>query len=146
MSAALVVGHVANFTACSRVAACFFPSAVLPVMSIFSMLVDLPPALGRVGVGHDEQPLSNVRWPEGDGLPPLLISTHEPSPRFLARARSAQIGGPNSISQDFQRTTHSGEPCSSVSARNLLSKDRCRAALGDEPPELREKVPPVGKP
>lgn len=47
-------------------------------------------------------------------------------------ARSAQIGGPDGISCCFQVSSYSGEPFTSKRARNLLSKDRCRAALGDE--------------
>jgi hypothetical protein len=64
-----------------------------------------------VGVGHPEQPLSDVR--RGD-------------------ARSAQIGGPDGISQCFQVSAYSGEPLTSKAARNLLSKDDWRSALGDE--------------
>jgi hypothetical protein len=63
------------------------------------------------GVGHPEEPLTDVR---------------------RADARSAQIGSPDGISCIFQVSTYSGEPFTSVRARNLFSKDRCRAALGDE--------------
>jgi hypothetical protein len=47
-------------------------------------------------------------------------------------SRSAQIGGPAGISICFQVSTYSGEPFSPILARNLFSKDSCRAALGDE--------------
>jgi len=47
-------------------------------------------------------------------------------------ARSAQIGGPDGISTVFQISAYSGEPLTSILARNLFSKDRWRAALGDE--------------
>jgi hypothetical protein len=47
-------------------------------------------------------------------------------------ACSAQIGGPDGISQAFQVSAYSGEPFTSSAVRNLLSKDCCRAALGDE--------------
>jgi hypothetical protein len=49
-----------------------------------------------------------------------------------ADARSAQIGTPAGISKVFQVKANSGEPFASILARNLLSKDRCRSALGDE--------------
>ena len=45
------VAQLENFTACSSVAACFLPSSVLPVASIFSIVVERPP-LGVQGVGH----------------------------------------------------------------------------------------------
>jgi len=66
---------------------------------------------GHVGVGHPEKPLPPVR---------------------RADARSAQIGSPAGISQIFQVKANSGEPFAPIRARNLLSKDRCRSALGDE--------------
>ena len=56
------VGQPANFTACSKLAACFRPSDIFPVASIFSMSVDLPP-LGVFGVGHPVNPLPNVVGP-----------------------------------------------------------------------------------
>jgi hypothetical protein len=71
------------------------------------------------GVGHPEKPLSDVR---------------------RARARSAQISGPDGISQCFQVSTYSSEPFTSILARNLLSKDRCRTALGDKAKELGPQV------
>jgi hypothetical protein len=49
-----------------------------------------------------------------------------------ADARSAQIGSPAGISCTLQVSTYSGEPLPPIRSRNLLSKDRCRAALGDE--------------
>ena len=51
---------VANFTACSSEAACFLPSSVLPVASIFSVLIERPP-LGVHGDGTEVQSLSDVR-------------------------------------------------------------------------------------
>jgi hypothetical protein len=67
------------------------------------------------GVGHPEDTLSDMR---------------------RARARSAQIGTPDCISQCFQVSTYSGEPFTSILARNLLSNDRWRAALLNETQEL----------
>jgi hypothetical protein len=88
-----------------------------------------------VGVGHPIKPLQDVGSAEHDSLPSSLIATHNPSFGFLARARSAQIGGPDGISQCFQVHTYSGEPVSPCKfARNLLSKLDWRAALPDEFP------------
>jgi hypothetical protein len=61
-----------------------------------------------------------------------------------ARARSAQIGGPDCISHSFQVSAYSGEPFTSVLARNLLSKDCWRAALGDKAAELGPEMAGVG--
>jgi len=78
---------------------------------------------GQVGVGHPEQPLSPVRRSD---------------------ARSAQIGSPAGISQSFQVKANSGEPFTSIRARNLLAKHRCRSALGDEAVKSGPKVALVG--
>jgi hypothetical protein len=72
------------------------------------------------GVGHPVKPLSDLR---------------------RARARSAQIGGPDCISQSFQVSTYSGEPFTSKRARNLLAKSDCSFAEGDEVAEDRPQVP-----
>jgi hypothetical protein len=96
-----VVGQPANFTACSRLAVCFFPSSVRPLASIVAGSTLRPP-LGVFGLGHPVQPLPDVRCPD---------------------ARSAQIGGPDGISQLFQVSAYSGEPKPAIRRRNLLSKD-----------------------
>jgi hypothetical protein len=75
------------------------------------------------GVGHPIQPLPAVRRPD---------------------ARSAQIGSPAGISQVFQVKANSGEPFTSIRACNLLSKDRCRTALGDEAVKSGPQVPLIG--
>jgi hypothetical protein len=75
------------------------------------------------GVGHPVQPLPPVRRSD---------------------ARSAQIGSPAGISQVFQVSANSGEPFTSIRARNLLSKDDCRTALGDEIVKSGPKVALVG--
>jgi hypothetical protein len=62
-------------------------------------------------VGHEEQPLPNVR---------------------SAEARSAQIGRPDGVSLRFQVSANSVEPLKASAIRNLLSKDRCRSSLADE--------------
>jgi len=72
-----------------------------------------------VGVGHPIEPLSDMR---------------------RARARSAQIGGPDLISHCLQVSTYSSEPVTSSRARNLLSKRDCRSALADE---IEERWPEV---
>ena len=46
--------------------------------------------------------------------------------------RSAQICGPDGISQCFQVSSDSREPVTAKVARSLLSKDSCRAVLGDK--------------
>lgn len=57
-----------------------------------------------------------------------------------ADARSAQIGSPDGIAQCFQVSAYSVEPRPAVSARNLLSKDDWREALGDEATPLGPEV------
>ena len=86
-SRAVAVGHPANFAACSKDAVCFFPSAVLPVASIFSMLADRPP-LGVQGVGH---PLMADGSEEG-ALPDVRG----------ADARRREIARPNGVTCGFQ--------------------------------------------
>jgi hypothetical protein len=86
------------------------PSVAIPSESFQSLALH---------VGHPEQPLSPVRRSD---------------------ARSAQIGSPAGISQSFQVKANSGEPFTSILARNLLSKHRCRSALGDEGVKSGPKV------
>jgi hypothetical protein len=62
-----------------------------------------------------------------------------------ADARSAQIRHPNGVSRYFQVSAYSVEPAEAVLARNLLSKDNWRMALGDEAIELGPEVALVGK-
>jgi hypothetical protein len=49
-----------------------------------------------------------------------------------ADGASRDNGGPDGISCGRQVSAHSAEPFPSILARNLLSKQLCRAALGDE--------------
>jgi len=72
---------------------------------------------------HPEQPLADVRRTD---------------------ARSREIGGPDGISQVLQVSAYSGEPFTSILARNLFSKHRCRAALGDETVKSGPEVALVG--
>jgi len=89
----------------------------------FVFVVRPPSESLAFGVGHPEKALPDV---------------------WRADARSAQIGGPDGISQVFQVSTNSGEPFAAKRARNLLSKDRCRAALGDEAVKSGPEVAFVG--
>ena len=57
-----------------------------------------------------------------------------------ADARSAQIDSPNGVARCFQVSVYSVEPAEAVLARNLLSKNNWRAALCDEPMELRPEM------
>jgi hypothetical protein len=59
-------------------------------------------------------------------------------------ARSAQIGGPDCISQSFQVSANSGEPSAPSLACNLLAKRDCRVAEGDEVAEDRPEMSFVG--
>lgn len=61
-----------------------------------------------------------------------------------ARARSAQIGSPDGISCALQVSAYSGEPLAAILARNLFSKDDCRAALGDKRVKSGPEVSFVG--
>jgi hypothetical protein len=61
-----------------------------------------------------------------------------------ADARSAQIGGPDSISQCFQVKTYSVEPLPASFCRNLFSKYDWRSALLNELVEDGPKVPLIG--
>jgi hypothetical protein len=83
--------------------------------------VEKTPSLA-FGVCHPEQPL------------PLL---------WRADARSRQIRRCDGIVDFLQVKRYSIEPFESVAARNLLSKDRCRAALRDEAVEGWPEVPLV---
>jgi hypothetical protein len=74
------------------------------------------------GVGHPEESLADVRGTD---------------------ASSAQIGRPDGVACTFQVSRYKVEPRPAVRARNLLSKDDCRAALADEPKPLGPKVPLV---
>jgi hypothetical protein len=63
-----------------------------------------------------------------------------------ADARSAQICRPDGVARCFHVRLYSVEPSEAVLARNLLSKDDWRAALGDEPMELGPEVTLVVEP
>ena len=65
------------------------------------------------GVGHEEQPLAEVR---------------------SADPRSAKIEGPEGIALRFHVRAYNGEPSEAILARNLLAKDRYsfRFAMLDE--------------
>jgi hypothetical protein len=83
----------------------------------------LAPPVTVFGVGHPEKSLADV---------------------WAADARSAQICGPEGMSQHFHVSSYSGAPFAPKRARNLLSKDNCRAALGDEAVKSGPQVSFVG--
>jgi hypothetical protein len=91
----------------------------VPPAALYS-LVDGVPA---IGVGHKPQPVPPVRRPD-------TASWHN--------------GGPDGISTGLQVSAHSGEPFPSILARNLLSKQDCRTALGDEAVKSGPEVSFVG--
>jgi hypothetical protein len=78
-----------------------------------------------LGVAHEEQPLPDVR---------------------CADARSAQIGRPDGVTLAFQVRRNKIEPGKARGARNLLSKDRWRAADADEMVPEGPEVAVIGKP
>jgi len=61
-------------------------------------------------------------------------------------ARSRERNRPKGVTQGFQVSLYKVDPRLCVLARNLFSKDDCRAALLDEPVEVGPKVPLVIKP
>lgn len=61
-------------------------------------------------------------------------------------ARSAKIECPAGVVLRFQVSLYMVEPTEAAFARNLLTKDNARSALGDEPMEGRPEVPLVSKP
>jgi hypothetical protein len=121
------VGQPANVAASrSEATPCLFFPGVGPVSS-----------LAR-GVGHPVKALPDVGRSVDDAFPSGRIPAHNPSFGFLARARRAQICGPDSIAQKRHASTYSGEPLTAQCARNLLSIDFWRAAACDKPEERRE--------
>jgi hypothetical protein len=63
-----------------------------------------------------------------------------------ADARSRERDGPESVPQGFHVSLYKVDPRICVFARNLFSKDDCRAALFNEPVEAGPQVPLVMKP
>lgn len=89
--------------------------------------VDRTPLSARlaVGVGHPVEPVSDVRGTD---------------------ARRRERDRPEGVTQGFQVSVYKVDPRACVFARNLLSKDCCRAALFDEMVEVWPEVPLVIKP
>jgi hypothetical protein len=75
----------------------------------------IPVASKACGVGHEVEPLPDVRSTE---------------------ARSAGIDRPDGVVLTFQVIRNIVEPSEAVRGSNLLAKDDVRAALADEPEEL----------
>ena len=61
-----------------------------------------------------------------------------------ADARSAGIDSSEGVALSFHFSVYKVEPSEAVLARNLLANDDCRAALADEPSELRPEMAGVG--
>jgi hypothetical protein len=154
----------------SSVRCTFVPFARLPEITASSE--EFRPPFGTAGVGHAANcacsfklakpglPLPSARhrarialicsgvfgvavsWTCGVGQPdpPQPLSDVR-----SAEARSAQIDRPEGVIRSFQVSRNKVEPLEAVAARNLLSKDRCRAALRDETEELRPEVASVVK-
>jgi hypothetical protein len=88
----------------------------------FSLSRYSPPLLSpALGVGHEPEPLSEVRG---------------------ADPRSAEIKRPDGVARSFQVRENSVEPPETIRARNLLSKHDWRAALRDE---LKPRWPKVAR-
>jgi hypothetical protein len=119
-SSVVVVGHPA-------MAAAWFKSCGPPLRAISrnepsTVRTFFSPSVCRE-VGQPVEPVSDVR---------------------SADARSRKIARPDGITQGFQVSENKIDPGSV--ARNLLSKERCRAALVDEPVEGGPEVPLVSTP
>jgi hypothetical protein len=101
--------------ASSATGVCQRSSAILRIATSPAELpASLFPSFARarlVGVGHKPQSFPTM---------------------WRTDATSRDNGTPAGISCRLQISAHSGEPLSPKRARNLLSKDDCRAALGDE--------------
>jgi hypothetical protein len=76
-----------------------------------------------MGVGHEPEALSDVERPD---------------------ARSAEIRRPDGVIRSFQISRNTVEPSESIRARNLFTKDDCRAALADEAEPRRPKMAGIG--
>ena len=74
------------------------------------------------------------------------IVAHKPeaiSEVVRTRARGLDRDCPHGVAHGFQITSHKSEPLSST--RNLLSKDLCRASLGDKLSPDRPEMTVVGE-
>lgn len=101
-----------NFATFSRPTCTFLPLLDFLLM-VCSVLSTLPPA-GTLGVGHPVsapvQSLSDM-WRSNNNI---FLTTSMVKGDFLARARSAQIGGPKGISQFFHVRSYSSEPVAAI--------------------------------
>jgi hypothetical protein len=106
------VAHAANCATSPRYSGTVFWLAFrLRKAAHFAIVSSSRTRSTAVGVGHEPKAPADVRRSD---------------------ACSAQIAGPEGISHVFQVSPYSGEPFTSILARNLLSKHSCRLALGDE--------------
>jgi hypothetical protein len=105
LSSALGVGQLANATACKSPP----PLSVRP-SACFRSPLSAPP-VGVLGVGHEPEPLSDVRCPE---------------------AASRKTDRPDGVATSFQVIANKVQPAVGNRAFNLLTKDNVRSALLDE--------------
>jgi hypothetical protein len=117
----LGVGHPANNASCVS----GLPRLWAWRFSWYSAVADSLLKSRAAGVGHPERSVSDMR-------------------RTDARRRKRDT--PEGVTQGFHVSLYKVDPRLDSFARNLLSKDDCRAALLDEPVEVRPKVPLVIKP
>jgi hypothetical protein len=108
-STVVVVGHEASV---ATFGSSCFPTPAEPLES------------HALVVGHEEQPLSDVRRPD---------------------ARSAKICVPDGVPRCFQVSVNKVEPRQRVLACNLLAKDDRRASLSDEVEPVRPEMPLIVK-
>ena len=147
----LGVGQPLNVATCGRLTVAFVPSGLLPV-ALASFAICDPLALPTVGVGHPASPATRGNWSSRVRCVPsgLVAVTAMPGVSFQSRldavgqpdkvetladmraaeARSAQIRSPKGVTRSFHVSRYKIEPVER--ACNLLAKDDCRTALGDE--------------
>jgi hypothetical protein len=132
-------------------------SIVLRLLSVLpaGLYVSVP-ALPAIGVGQPANLTASCRsappaprsWRLLFGPPDIAFGVGHPTKSLAdvrrADARNRQIGKPAGISCCFQVSSYSGAPFKSIRARNLLSKEVCRATLGDKTEKSGPEVSFVG--
>ena len=102
-----------------------------------SIAVGVPHSSGWTAPASDIAPERCATRPRftasfATGVGQLCTEEEAISPVRCSDTTSWHNGGPDGIAKLFQVITHSREPLPDSLARNLLSKDSCRAALRDE--------------
>jgi hypothetical protein len=120
-SVLVAVGHPAKQAAAARSGPWLRIASISPPWNVRTPFS----ASAAVGVGHPVEPVADMRSTD---------------------ARRRERDRPDPVIQAFQVILYKVDPRICVTACNLLSKDDCRAALLDEPVEMRPKVPLVIKP